>query len=79
MANADISFARKIASIIDLDSEPNTLADCKKRSDWKDWKAITTELLSLNKREVFGPVCLTPSHIRLVGHKWVFVDRKSVV
>ena len=33
----DINFATKIASIIDLDPEPNTLADCKKRSDWKDW------------------------------------------
>ena len=36
MANVDINFAIKIASIIDLDPEPNTLADCKKRSDWKD-------------------------------------------
>ena len=34
----DINFATKIASIIDLDPEPNTLADCKKRSDWKDWQ-----------------------------------------
>ena len=40
----DINFATKIASIIDLDPEPNTLADCKKRSDWKDWQhAITAE------------------------------------
>ena len=74
MANVDINFARKIASIIDLDPEPNTLADCKKRSNWKDWKkAITAELLSLNKREVFGPACLTPPHIFPVGQEWVFV------
>ena len=73
MANVDVNFAKKIASIIDLDPEPNTLVDCKKRSDWKDWqKAITAELLSLNKREIFGPVCLTPPHIRPVCHKWVF-------
>lgn len=78
MANVDVNFAKKIASIIDLDPEPNTLADCKKRSDWKDWqKAITAELLSLNKREVFGPVCLTPPHIRPVGHKWVFVRKRN--
>ena len=78
MANVDIYFAIKIASIIDPDPEPNTLADCKKRSDWKDWqKAITAELVSLNKREVFGPVCLTPSHIRPVGHKWVFVRKRN--
>ena len=61
MANVDIYFANKISPIIDLDPEPNTLADCKKRSDWKDWqKAITAELVSLNKREVFGP-CLSNS------------------
>jgi hypothetical protein len=78
MANVDVNFARKIASIIDLDPEPNTLVDCKKRSDWNDWKkAITAELLSLNKREVFGPVCLTPPHIRPVGHKWVFVRKRN--
>jgi hypothetical protein len=78
MANVDINFAMKIASIIDLDPEPNTLADCKNMSDWNDWKkAITTELLSLNKREVFGPVCLTPPHIRLVGHKWVFIRNRN--
>ena len=78
MANVDIYFAIKIASIIDPDPEPNTLADCKKMSDWKDWqKAISAELVSLNKREVFGPVCLTPSHIRPVGHKWVFVRKRN--
>ena len=38
MANVDIYFAIKIASIIDPDPEPNMLADCKKRSDWKDWQ-----------------------------------------
>ena len=74
----DINFATKIASIIDLDPEPNTLADCKKRSDWKDWQqAIIAELLSLNKRKVFGPVCRTPPHIRPVGHRWVFVRKRD--
>ena len=74
----DINFATKIASIIDLDPEPNTLADCKKRSDWKDWQeAITAELLTLNKRKVFGPVCRTPPHIRPVGHRWVFVRKRD--
>ena len=48
------------------------------RSDWKDWqKAITAELLSLNKREVFGPVCRTPPHIKPVGYKWVFVRKRN--
>ena len=51
MTNVDINFARKIASIIGLDPEPNTLADCKKRSNWKDWKkAITTDFLLTKER-----------------------------
>ena len=74
----DINFATKIASIIDLDPKPNTLTDCKKRSDWKDWQqAITAGLLSLNKRKVFGPVCRTPPHVRPVGHRWVFVRKRD--
>ena len=35
-ANIDIYFAKKIATIIDLDPEPASLAECKKRSDWEE-------------------------------------------
>ena len=35
-AYADIYFAKKIATIIDLDPEPASLAECKKRSNWED-------------------------------------------
>ena len=28
---------------------------------------------------MFGPVSLTPSHIRPVGHKWVFVRKRNEV
>ena len=78
MEIVDINFAKKIASIIDPDPEPNSLADCKRRSDWKDWqKAVTFELLSLNKQKVFGHVSLTPDHIHPVGHKWVFVRKRN--
>ena len=53
---SDIYFADKIAKI-DLEHEPKTLIECKKRSDWPKWKeAIAAELLSLNKRKVFGHV-----------------------
>ena len=34
-----------------------------------------TELNSLIKREVFGPVAQTPRGINIVGYKWVFVQR----
>lgn len=64
-ANVDIYFAKKIASVVNLDCEPISLTECKKRSDWDEWKkAITIELISLNKREVFDPVSRIPPHIR---------------
>ena len=37
MAIVNITFANKIASIIDPDPGPNNLADCKEKLDWKDW------------------------------------------
>ena len=71
-------FRKKIASIIDHDPEPASIAECKKRPDWDKWKkAITAELISLDKREVFGPVSRTPSHIHPVGYKWVFVRKRN--
>ena len=33
--NIDIYFAKKVASIIDCDPEPASLAECKKRPDWE--------------------------------------------
>ncbi|KAL5728188.1 hypothetical protein ACHQM5_001301 [Ranunculus cassubicifolius] len=42
---------------------------------WKD--AIQAELDSLAKREVFGPVVLTPEDVKHVGHKWVFVRKRN--
>jgi hypothetical protein len=73
--NVDIYFAEKIAKI-DLDPEPKSILECKKRSDWSNWKeAIKSELISLNKRNVFGPVGLTPEGVYPVGHKWVFVRK----
>ena len=70
----DINFVSKIAEIIDEDSEPKTMAECRERSDWVQWKeAIETELRSLNKRQVFEPVARMPPKVFLVGYKWVFV------
>ena len=62
--NIDHCFATKIATIINLDPEPASLAECKQRLDWEDWKkAMQAELQSLYKRVVFGQVACTPSHI----------------
>jgi hypothetical protein len=57
----DINFAEKIAKIIDLDPKPKSMAECKQYLDWIKWKEeIKTELTSLNKRKVFGPIGRTP-------------------
>jgi hypothetical protein len=56
-----INCVSKIAEIIDEDSESKTMAECREHSDWVQWKeAIETELRSLNKRQVFGPIARTP-------------------
>ena len=42
---------------------------------WKE--AIQTELNSLAKREVFGPVVHTPKGVIPVGYKWIFVRKHN--
>ena len=74
----DINFVSKIAEIIDEDSEPKSMAECRERSDWVQWKeAIETKLRSLNKRQVFGPVARMPPKVFLLGYKLVFVQKRN--
>ena len=74
----DINFVSKIATVIDEDPEPKSMAECRKRSDWVKWKeAIETELCLLKKRQVFGPVAPTPPKVFHVGYKWVFVRKRD--
>jgi hypothetical protein len=62
----------------DEDVEPTTMEECRHRKDWPKWKeAIQAELNSLEKREVFGPVVLTPEDVKPVGYKWVFVRKRN--
>ena len=35
------------------------------------------ELDSLNKRNVFGPIIPTPKTVKLIGYKWVFVQKRN--
>ncbi|XP_021729390.1 uncharacterized protein LOC110721277 [Chenopodium quinoa] len=61
------TFANSI--VIDIvsdenDVEPRTVEECRRRSDWPKWKeAMLAELKSLEKREVFGKITLTPAGI----------------
>jgi len=74
----DINFVSKIAEIIDEDSKPKSMAECRERLDCVQWKeAVETELRSLNKRQVFWPVAHTPPKVFSVGYKWVFVRKRN--
>ena len=60
------------------DPEPKSILECQRRHDWIKWKdAIQVELDSLNKREVFGPIIITPEAVKPVGYKWVFVRKRN--
>jgi hypothetical protein len=67
----DVYFASKITDSMDPDLEPKSMIECRKRSDWDNWKAtIEAELRSFCQREVFGPA--VP-----IGCKWVFLRKRN--
>ncbi|XP_070014741.1 uncharacterized protein [Nicotiana sylvestris] len=60
------------------DLESRSVEECRQISDRPKWQeAIRSELKSLAKREVFGPVVQTLTGIKPVGHKWVFVRKRN--
>ena len=62
----------------DENQEPQIVDEFQKKKDWPKWKeTIQTELNSLAKWKVFGPVAQTPRNIKLVGYKWVFVRKRN--
>jgi uncharacterized protein YjhX (UPF0386 family) len=71
-------FSIIIAENFLADPDPETMVECKGRSDWNKWKeAIETEFNSLKKRKVFTEVIRTPFRIFLVGLKWVFIRKRN--
>ena len=74
----DIYFSEQITNILQTNSDPKSMIECKKRSDWDKWKvAIEIEIASLYKREVFSAVMPTPSGIFPIGYKWVFIRKRN--
>lgn len=58
------------------DYEPKSVEECRRRSDWLQWKdAIHAELESFAK--VFGPIVKTPEDVKPVGYKWVFIRKRN--
>jgi Reverse transcriptase (RNA-dependent DNA polymerase) len=55
-----------------------TPEECMHRNDCPKWKdALKAELDSLEKRNIFGLVILTPKNINLVYYKWVFAIKRN--
>ncbi|KAM1560248.1 hypothetical protein ACFX1X_003498 [Malus domestica] len=74
----DDALAYVVATGIMLsdDIKPRFVDECRHRTNWSNYKqAIQVKLDSLVKHKMFGPVALTPPHVKLVGYKWVF-DQK---
>jgi hypothetical protein len=71
----NIYFSEQITNILQTDSDPKSMTECKKRSDCDKWKvAIEIEIASLYKRKVFSAVLPTP----LVSSLWVTNGFSSV-
>ncbi|WVZ79985.1 hypothetical protein U9M48_027505 [Paspalum notatum var. saurae] len=74
----DIYFSASIAENLQNDPDPKTMAECKTRLDWIQWKeAIQAELASLTKRGAFTYAIPTPPRVFPVGFKWVFVRKQN--
>ncbi|KAM1696924.1 hypothetical protein ACFX13_031796 [Malus domestica] len=73
IANDALTYAITTEIILSDDIEPRSVDECRRRTDWSNWKqAIQVKLNLLAKLKVFGPVALTLSHVKPIGHKWVF-------
>ena len=72
-------FSYSVAcDIMNDDPEPQSVIECQNRHDWAKWKeAMQAELNSLNKRNVFGSIILTPRNVKPLGYRWIFVRKRN--
>ena len=64
--------------INDEDPNPRNVEECLHRNDWLKRKEVAqVELNSLSKQEAFRLVVQTPKDVKLVGYKWVFVQKNN--
>ena len=75
----DAMFSYSVAcDIMNDDPEPQSVIDCQNRHDWAKWKEVMqAELNSLNKRNVFGPIVLTPGLVKPLGYRWICVRKRN--
>jgi hypothetical protein len=75
---ANLCFSTIIAENFINDPDPKIMVECKKCSDWNNWKeAIESKLNSLNKIKVFTDVIPTPPRTFHVGFKWAFIQKRN--
>jgi hypothetical protein len=73
----DSYLSEQVTDIL-IDLDPKSMVECRKRSDWNQWKeAIEKEIASLYKREVFSEEMLTPKCIFPVRYKCLFVRKRN--
>ena len=54
-----LAYAVAIEIMLSDDIEPCSVNECRRRTDWSNWKqAIQVEFDSLEKHKVFGPILL---------------------
>jgi hypothetical protein len=74
----DLCFSTIIGESFLNNSDPKTMIEYKKCSNWNNWKeTIEAEFNSLKKRKVFTDMMPTPHRTFLVGFKWVFVQERN--
>jgi hypothetical protein len=57
---------------------PKDFAEAQDQTDWPLWKqAISEEMKSLKKRDVFGEVIELPEGAQSIGYKWVFNRKRN--
>lgn len=73
------TFISKIAQEVNEEiPDPLTVEEAKNRPDWSKWKeAIDSELDSLIKRQVFGPVIPAKPDTTYTGYKFTFVKKRN--
>ena len=64
--------------VMEKEPEPKSVIEAQQGQDWSKWEnAINSEIDSLIKRKVFGPITKAPANTHLIGYKWMFVKKTN--
>jgi hypothetical protein len=58
--------------------DPKDIYECRMRSDWEQWQqAISAEVASFKKHNVFGTPQETPHGFSPIGYRWIFTQKRD--